>query len=481
MAKESAKERRVRELLSIKERLGTLHEKWKAESHQAELIRAVTEGYKRIFIRGGRKSAKTESSLYLAHRIANSGYGKVASIIGPSLKQQRKIVWNNRRLPDFAPKNWTGTIREAESMVRFPWKSFIEVDGSENSESHRGEEQDLLVLDELKDHTVDSYDAMYPNLAARDGILVVMGTPPKHKNNLYYKLELEAHRNPAWKFFHWRCWDNATPEGKVPREWLEQEKQAHYARGDGWLWEVEYEANYVFGGKNAVFSVFDEDKHVWPHDLVVATIEKDLNHLDYFIVTDPGNRICHATLFIAYDKRNNYVYVLDEHYEQEQAQTATPTIVPRILEKAEEVFPKGVVPYWIYDEAALWFATEVGAQFPESPPLIPTNKAVKDKEVSMGVIKGCMAKEKYVQSDRCVNLLDEILSYYLEDGKYPKIKDHAIDDLRYFYDFVDYNIHLDVAKGPPKVEPSHKGLLKKVPSGWDDDLDYLLDEQDLWT
>lgn len=432
----------AKELLVYQTRLKELHDRWVAKKHQARIINAIfgKEKRKRIFIRGGRKSGKTEMVLYLANRMCLHP-GKICSIIGPSLKQQRKIVWNNRRLQDFAPASWEREIREAESMVRFFNNSFIEVDGSENSEAHRGEEQDLLILDELKDHTHDSYEAMYPNLLARDGVLVVIGSPPRDKNNLYYKLEQQALKDPRWLVVHWSPWENDS----LPMTWLEEEKAAYYARGDGYLWESEYEAKYVFGGRDAVFAVFDEKRHILPHDLIMTLIEKDKGQLDYFIVSDPGNRICHANLFIAYDRFNGNVYVLDEIYETEQTETATSLLYPRILEKVQEVCPHSI-PFHIYDEAALWFSTEINAQFKEkSFPMTPTNKGVKNKEVSMGLIKDCMLKGKFYMSDRCVGLKDEIMSYYLDEkGRYPKERDHAIDALRYFYDFVDYDITLEI-------------------------------------
>jgi len=411
--------------------------------------------------------------------VAASGPNKVCSIIGPSLKQQKKIVWNNHRLQNFAPKSWGGVPYKSECRVEFPNGSFIEVDGSENSEAHRGEEQDLLVLDELKDHEYDSYNAMYPNLAPRDGVLVVIGSPPRTKDNIYWDLEQKALKDPRWLVVHWRCWLNLDP--KI-QKWLREEREAHYLVGDGYIWESEYEANYVFGGKDAVFSVFDEDKHVKPYDVIDALMAKDRHKLDYFIVTDPGNRVCHATLFIAFDSTNNYVYVLDELYEKELSQTATSLIFPRIMEKARAVFPEGKVPWYIYDEAALWYVTEIGAQFPDSPPMCPTNKSLKDKETSMGTIKGCMVKQHYIQSERCEHLKEEVQMYYLDKkGEYVKKNDHAIDCLRYFFDFVDYSYQLsteqeakDRADGP--TVRSDRRLV-----GFDDDLmDVTLDEGDMW-
>lgn len=279
---------------------------------------------------------------------------------------------------------------------------------------------------------------MYPNLAARNGILIVGGSPPRNKVNAYYEIEMQAKNDPRWKLFHWRIWNNS----HISRAWIEEEKAAHYKRGDGDIWESEYEGNYVFGGKKAVFSVFDPEKNTLPIEVVSAIIGKDKGKLQYFIVSDPGNRACHANLFIALNPINNHVYILDEIYETNMAETATGRIVPRILAKANKLFPR--IDYWIYDEAALWFATEMQAQFPDAPPLCPTNKAVRDKETSIGVIKDCMASGKYIHSHNCKKLEDEITGYYVDDGdKYVKKNDHAIDAVRYFFDFVGYSFQMN--------------------------------------
>ncbi len=474
-SKNFVSEAQALELALYIERLKKLHNMWAPETHQKSLIKAMfSDGYKRVFVRGGRKSAKTESILYCAARVSISGKNKVTSVIAPELKQQRKIMWNNRRIHDFFPPSWEGEAREAESRILFPWGSYIELDGAENANSHRGEEQDLLVLDELKDHKTDSYNALYPNLLSRDGILLVVGSPPRDKRNLYYQLESYAITSPMWKCFHWRSWDNT----KVSTAWLEAEKAAYYSRGDGDIWESEYEGRYVFGGKKAVFSVFDPAKHVLPSDVIEAILEKDKRHLEYFIVSDPGNRACHANLFIAYNRYNNHVYVLGEIYETRMAETATGKVYPRIQEKAAQLFPDGKINFWIYDEAALWFANEVGAQFPDSPPLCPTSKGTKDKETSMGIIKDCMAAGKLIVSSECVNLIEEITGYYVDDNdKYIKKFDHAIDDLRYFFDFIGYSYQQHPRE---REETEEEGFVRKHMKGFDEEEGKsLLEESDI--
>lgn len=313
---------------------------------------------------------------------------------------------------------------------------------------------------------------MYPNLMARDGILIVGGTPPRDKDNLYYELEQEAHRNPKWRFFHWSCWDNP----KLSFQMLRDEKDAYYNRGEGYLWEQEYEARYVFGGKDTVFSVFDENKHVLPFDVMLATIAKDRRHLDYFIISDPGNRVCHANLFIAYDRTNGYVWVLDELYETDIANTATTFIYPRLIEKANRLFPSSF--YWIYDEAELWFPNEINAQFPDAPAMTPTAKALHDKEVGLGLIKACMVNGRYFQSELCINLKDELLSYRLDDkGRYVKKKDHAIDALRYFFDFVGYSYEMSPKKQLTLEKAEEEDGIRTRLESFDLN-DTLMDEED---
>lgn len=461
--------------------LKSLHDKWQANENQARLINEIfgQRQVKRVFIRGGRKASKTESSLYISHRICASGRGRVCTTMAPLKDQQRRNLWDNLRLPDFAPSDWGGRAFESRMMVRFPNQSYTQLGGSDNTEAHRGAEKDFLGLDELKDHKTDSYIAMEPDLLPRKGLLFCCGSPPRSKKGIYYELEQHARESPDWYFAHWTCWDNEHNDVDE----LHRIKAQLYKRGDGHIWESEYEAKYVFGGRNAVFSVFAEDIHEWTHDAITATLEKDKQHLEYYIVTDPGNRICHATLFIAFDRTNNHVWVLDEHYETEQKETATGRIFPRIMEKADAIFPDGADPWYIYDEAALWYATELMAQFPHAPALSPTSKALKNKETSMGVIKDCMANEHYVQSDRCKNLKEEITSYYTdEEGRYPKVGDHAIDCLRYFFDHIGYSHVLATQPRERISEFKEMGIARKIIKPGEDDLFDILDfdEDDEW-
>jgi hypothetical protein len=100
---------------------------------QKKILRAIfNDGKKRIFIRAGRKFGKTECLLYIINRIAAVFPKQTALYITPTLKQGKKIIWKNRRLQDFCPKEFGVTENETETTIKFPNGSYIELDGSES-------------------------------------------------------------------------------------------------------------------------------------------------------------------------------------------------------------------------------------------------------------------------------------------------------------------------------------------------------------
>ena len=417
-------------------RLEQLHRDWEPNQNQKRLIKAIfQDGYKRIFIRGGRKSSKTASGLYVAHRISGSGPKKISSIFGPSLKSIRKIVWNNRRLQDFAPTEWKGNPEVFRQT--FPWGSFIEVDGSEHEKDHRGEEQDLIILDELKDHVVDNYEALYPNLAPRDGILLVFGTPPQDTDNLYYQLEQEAINDPDWCFMHWTYRGNH----HISSEWIAKEKKRYYDNGKGDLWEVEYEARYVFGGKNAIFAPFDLVKHERPVD-VIESFLKSSETVEYFVMINPKAVNCYNALFIAFDSKHTQIYVLGELQIQSETNADAAESWPKVLKKSKEVFPDGAKIIYLLRHDCAWYIDDVCHVFPNTPALSTVNAHLNDRNVGIGKTKHAMRTEHYKQADTCHYLRQALLAYRSErNGEFPKREPAAIYNLRAFFDYIAFTEH----------------------------------------
>ena len=396
-----------------------------------------------VFLAGERLTVTHNSELcqYICWRKACEKDAASVYIIGPTRKQQTEIMWANGRLPSFASELGTESF-ESQARIKFPWQSFIKLDGSENYEDYRGTEYDVMIFDEFKDCDFRFYEAVYPNLLARNGLLVVIGTPPDTFSH-YMKLREEIEADDDWLFFHGTSWDNPyLPGGHA---WLTKEKKKYYDRGDGAIWEREYEAKFVPGGANAVFPMFNRNRHVRDYDVVSTQILRDHRKLQWYVVCDPGTTTVFAVLFVAYNPFTSQVFVLDEIYESDRQKTSTVQIWNRVRERKAFLAPSIHPEDWnhIYDEAAAWFQSEVTAHFREA--LTPTTKKTAIKESQVSLIKDALCrKDGILVSSSCENFILETENYVTdESGRYRDKNDHLIDCFRYFMDAAGYTFDVD--------------------------------------
>lgn len=422
------------------ERLEQLHYKRKFHAKQQEVIDAIyREKYKRIFIRKGRKGGGTESVLYPLVRTAGLFPGSANYIIGPNHKLQKEIVWSNNRLQRYFPEEWHAYSKESETRMIVPFgegrpDSFVKVDGADNWKTMAGWEPDVLIFDELRDQDPRAFREAYPNLAARDGILIIVGVPPNSKNNFYYEQEQAALADSAWKVIHWSIWDNAEflPGG---RQWIELEKKKYYDRGDWDIWENLYEARYVFGGRYTVLSRFRRHLHFLPHEIILERIRGDRNKLIWQIVADPGYATCFAVTFQAYNPYTTEIFFLDEIYETNRSKLNVGYLWPTIEKKKNDLYPDGKWSH-VYDSAAAGFPNEVRSRFGNGIHFKPTVKDKDDEDKYFRIWNGLFDEDETQNrcwiSEKCPNLANEIESYVTDDnGKYPVGGEHALDTGRY--------------------------------------------------
>lgn len=413
---------------------------------QQQVIQAIFEkGYKRIFIRKGRKGGGTETLLYPAARIAGCFDKMACYIIGPQYNLQKEIVWQNNRIHKFIPPEWNAKLKESEGRVRLPNGSFIKVHGADNHKSLVGIEGDLFIFDELKDHDPRAYKNCYPNIASRDAIWIVCGAPPKNKSNFYYQLEQQIKDDPDWFFIHWSTWDNAVnlPGGA---EWIQNEKDAYYRHGNWDEWETEWEARYVFGGKRTVLSGFratGENPHVIPYDVLESLIIADKNKLKWFQVFDPGYATCFAIIFGCYNPYTSEIFILDEIYETNRARLSINDIWPRVVAKQEALLPGGALRWRrIVDSAAPGFPQEVRARWGKDIRFGLTVKDPDDEDKYFRVWNGALSTNRFRIADRCAHMIFEMENYLTEeDGKYPDEHNHTLDSFRYFLKAFNYTFN----------------------------------------
>jgi len=423
--------------------LQKLHVSFSPHESQQRIIQALFKhNIRSIFVQCGRKFGKTEIATYILWRWAQYYPNSSCYYITPHLNQGREIIWADPRLINFGPREWLHDgpegINNTEMRIKFKNGSFIKVDGSDNYEKHRGTRPSILVYEEYKDHRREFREVMRPNLSVYNAPEIFIGTPPEdtgdESNNEFLKTAEEHKEAPGKLYYHAPTWVNP----HIPKQWLTEEKERLYARGEGDVWEREYEAKYVKGGAHKIFPMLSESMVV-PHDRVLKEIERDKKKLEWFVWADPAGATCFAVLFAALNPYTRKWYMLDELYETSQANMTVRIIGEALLKKKRELNDRYE---WRqgYDEAATWFRNEMLAHFDEA--FEPTQKSRIDKISGLSLIKDIILKDKLVISSRCVKLYWEMDKYRKDErGNIAKKDDHLLDNFRYILDASYYNLH----------------------------------------
>lgn len=409
--------------------LAILHARWQPHKTQAlPIVKVFGQGAQSAQVECGRKWGKTEEIEYFLTRGGMTRPGGWY-YFAPEQKQAKEIVWASGRFQKFIPPEWIGSINNTEMRITLCNGAFIKVDGSDNIEAYRGIEPHGAAYDEYKDFRPEFHRAFSPNFAVYQALLLICGTPPE--TDLEHYDQMVAEHKAAGCYFNFPSWANP----HLDRDWLRKEKAKLYARGEGDVWEREYAARRVRGGKASIFPMFDPERHVRPHAELVAEIERDRHKLQWQVICDPGSASVFAVLFRAINPYTKKVYNLGEIYEKEQANTSVSKIIPRIKAMRDELFPSwaahGIDWQQIYDEAATWFQTEA-AQEPFNEYFFPTKKSLADKTQGLSYCKDQLLHGLTVFSDRCTSIIQEVHNYIRDANNKPvKAGDHLIDCWRY--------------------------------------------------
>ena len=386
----------------------------------------------------------TEVLAYFLWRMALSVPGG-HYYFAPEQKQAKEIIWASGRLQNFGPKEYIRSINNSEMRVTFTNGSYIKADGSDNFDAYRGIEPHSAVYDEFRDFRPEFHKAFGPNLGVFKAPLFIGTTPPEALELDHYDAMVEEAKH-AGGYFNMPTWVNPI----IEKDWIRRQRDKLIARGEWDVFEREYGAKRVRGGSNAIFPMFDNKRHVFPHKQLMDEVMRDATKLVWQVGCDPGNATCFAVVFRAINPYTKKVYVLDEIYETNQADTSTSRIMPRIRAKRDELFPNWQAHRidWeqIYDEAATWFATEALNSYDEH--FTPTVKATRPKDFGLSLLKDQMLGDLIVFSDRCKNTVKELAGYIRDkDGKIPKKNDHTIDVNRYLNAFSSVDL-------VPELEPA---------------------------
>lgn len=429
--------------------LKALHETWQPHPGQIPIGRALfSEGKKRVFLQCGRRFGKSESAAYAALRFALTTPNSAVYIIGPLQRQSREILWASGRIQRMAPSSFIQSINETNMRITFTNGSFVKVDGSDDIESLRGLRMSFLVIDEFKDVSPALLDTVLPALTDYDAPLLVMGTPPEVENH-YTALAKEAQTDPLWAYFKMPSSTNPHLKPEV----LEREKARLTARGDADVWMREYEAEFVPGGKRAVFPMFSEQEHVRPYHQLWAEVQKHVSQWNFYVGLDPGTASVFSGGIAAINQYDGRVRILDEHYANTQGDTSVGRFWPLLEAKLHEAFPQYKDDdenqlYIVVDEASAWTRNELLDRFGITT--WPTQKALNKKAEGISLIKDLLHSRTMIISDRCVNLIREIKGYRLnEQGLFVKKEDHCLDQTRYILGMANYTVAQHPAPPPP--------------------------------
>jgi len=372
-------------------------------------------------------------------------------------KQAKEIYWASGLLPNFLDiagekSPFISKIDQQDTRIEYFNGSFIKVDGSDNYDSARGWKPDFVAGDEFGNFDPRWFEVMVPNLMARNATLFLIGTPPRNptlpngQKHQYVQLDDEFQRRQAeGRDVFWYYAPSSvntklygTPEGK---RWLEEEEQRLTENNERYVWEREYLAQIVEGGKHAIFPTLDREKHCAPYDQLYEMILKDPNRYSYYCIADPGTKSTFAVLFIAYDSYSATPYLLDTIYETDPFYCSVDSIMPKINSICFKLNPNFDSWTFLADSAAAWWIQETLDRYGVC--FIPTNKRLGDKDEGISVIRDILAlRSHFIAVPNCNPLVTELVNYATDTkGNYIKENDHLIDDWRYFLSFTRFALN----------------------------------------
>lgn len=247
----------------------------KREFHkgQEEIFKAFFEDkYKYLFMRMGRKGAKTTSNIVIAWGYSLLTPRSTCYVTLPTITQAIDIYWDEKRLQycDLAETSlFDGFVKSVDNnkhTITFINDSMIKLIGTWREASGRGTQPNLLVVDEIQDCSAEYLDAMEPNLAAKEDARCVMsGTPPKKKNH-YHIWESRIRDNEQGYNLHYSSYINtALPHLKI---WLDKKKEELFAAGKEDVWLREYMAEDCFSSDERILP----DISLTDHNEIIAKL-----------------------------------------------------------------------------------------------------------------------------------------------------------------------------------------------------------------
>jgi hypothetical protein len=174
-----------------------------------------------------RQSGKTTAAVLRALHVARQPSSRLVTYITKTRKNARRLFW--RPLLEWAAKlEYDVELANHSALtLAVPHEDgsfcIIELMGAhdlDQVELLRGTQYDLVIVDEtqiIRPNVLDEFlgAVIVPGLRARQGALLLMGTPGPVKFGPFF----QAWVNPRWTRWKWTAWDNpTTPPGAIEEE-----------------------------------------------------------------------------------------------------------------------------------------------------------------------------------------------------------------------------------------------------------------------
>ena len=345
-------------------------------------------------------------------------------IIAPTYRQVKSIYWNSL-LRENIPEELIKKKNESELYIELKNGSFIEFKGADDPDKLRGAGLDGCILDEyafMKPIVWEEH--IQPMIRESGGWATLISTPDGFNHFFDLKEFANNKKNKDWAYFHFKSSDNPyfpKKEIEKAREETSPDKFAQEYMGD-------------FTKKSGmVFDEFSTNIHVLED---APKIDQGMVH---YRSIDFGQANPTAVLWIAVNKDGDML-VYDEIY---QKNLLTSELAHLIKAKS---------PYYITmtygDSAAAQSIKDLTEHGIYVMPVKKTAHAAKEDYMKGGIekikellrVQRGTGKPRLMIASHCQNLIDEMMNYTWEEEKADKnaperpqkVRDHAVDALRYF-------------------------------------------------
>lgn len=386
-----------------------------------------------VFNQCGRKWGKTTWELreLCENALLPKNLGEINYYVAPEEEQAEEIVWLERRPFKLFDPSLVEKVYEQDMRIVFKNQRQLLCGGANNAKAAAGVQPSMLGVDELKDVRPKFWEVMEPNLAVFNAQTMFSGTPPDGPG-LYTELaQMCQELMTEGKAFYTRqpTWMNDKIPGLI--KWLEEARKRYIKRGEEHIFNREYGALYIPGGRRQIFPMFDWMNIVKSRRWMIEHIKANARRLNWYCIADPATESVFAVLFAAVNPDTKDIYIVDLIYQRDRFKTSSGEINPEVMRIVREWNPNVEGWQFSYDDHEGWFQLE-SQKIKDSPPWQPVGKYARAKSAGVSAVKDALRFRKFWVNVECEWINTEFANYCTdENGKIPKGRDHTIDCVRY--------------------------------------------------